>query len=117
MSVRSVSILSGDCARLTSGHVVLPISTSTVSKKVLFNVIYTICNAAKTNSVIKQLLDNFVRNLIKGIYSSQNNGKHSELVSEHGDLIRIILTHDRFTGKLKRNADCRFEETHLSVVI
>jgi len=56
------------------------------------------------------MLDNFVRNLIKGTYASQNNGKHSELVSEHGDLIRLILMHDRFTGKPKRNADCRFED-------
>jgi len=31
-------------------------------------------------------------------------------VSEHGDLIRLILTHDRFTGKPKKNADCRFED-------
>jgi len=31
-------------------------------------------------------------------------------VSEHGDFIRLILTHDRFTGKPKKNAYCRFED-------
>jgi len=51
MSVRSVSILRDDCARLTSGHVVLPISTSPVSKEVLFHEIDKICNAAKTKAL------------------------------------------------------------------
>jgi len=110
MSVRSVNIQRNDCARLTSGHVVFPISTSPVSKEVLFHVIDKICNAAKTNSIIEQMLDNFIRNSIKDTYFSQNNGKHSDLVSEHGDFIRLILTHDRFTGKPKKSADCRFED-------
>jgi len=109
LSVRSIRTQRDDCTRLTSGHFVLSISTSPVSKEVLFHVIDKKFNAAKTNSVIKQMLDNFIRNIIKGIYFSQNNGKHSELMSEHGDLIKLILTHDRFTGKPKKSADCRFE--------
>jgi len=56
------------------------------------------------------MLDNFVRNLIKGVYASQGSGNHYELVSEHGDLIRLILTHDRFTVKPKKNAYCRVKD-------
>jgi len=56
------------------------------------------------------MIDNFVRNLIKVVYARLRNGKHSELVSEHGDLIRLILIRDRFVEPPKKNADCRFED-------
>jgi len=68
-----------------------------------------ICNTAKNKYVIK-LLENFVRNLKMGVYACQRNGKHSELVSEHGNFIRLIPTHDRFVEPPEKNADCRFED-------
>jgi len=109
--VRSIHTQKGDCTRVAAGHVVLPTSTSHISKEVLFHAVDKICNDARTNPVIKQMLDNFIRNLIKGVYFSQNNGKHSELISEPGDLIGLILTQGRFTGKIKKNADFRFRNT------
>jgi len=90
--------------------VVLPTATNPVSKEVLFHVIDNICKAAKNNEIIRQMFDNFIRSLIKGVYASQSNGKHSELVSEHGDLIKLILTGNRFLDQPKRNHDCRFED-------
>jgi len=68
--------------------------SSPISKEVLFRVVDNNCNAARNNDAIKQMLNNVVRCL--GVYTSQKNVKHSELVSEHGDLIKLILTGNRF---------------------
>jgi len=56
------------------------------------------------------MLDDFVRRLIKGMYANQSNGKHSEIVSEHGDVIRVILTRNRFADQPKRKNDSRCED-------
>jgi len=56
------------------------------------------------------MLDTFVRGLIKGIYASQSNGKHFELVSEHGDLIKLILTGNIFVDQPERNNYTRCED-------
>jgi len=59
MSVRSVYTQKSDCTGLTTGHVVFSTSTTPVSKEVLFHAVNRICNASRTNPVIKQMLDNF----------------------------------------------------------
>jgi len=56
------------------------------------------------------MLDNSFGNLNKGVYVSQRNGKHFELVSKHGDLIKLILTSNQFREPPKKNLDCRFED-------
>jgi len=75
LAVRSVYSQRNDCARLTSEHVVLFYFTCHVSKEVLFCVIDKVCIAAKTNLVIRQMLHDFVRKLLRGSYSSERNGK------------------------------------------
>jgi len=99
-----------DCAKLNTSRVVLPSVSSPISKEVLFHVFDKICNSARNNDTIKQLFNNFIRYLIKGVYARQRNGKHSELVSEHGDLIRGILTGNRFVDQPERNTDSRYED-------
>jgi len=74
-AARSVYAQRNDCKRLTSDHVVLPSFTCAIPKEVLFLVLDKLCNTAKTNVVIKQMLDDFVKKVIKGSYSEQNNGK------------------------------------------
>jgi len=74
MFLRGIHTQESDCTGVATGHVVLPTSTSPISKEVLFHAVDKICNAARPNSVIIHMLDNFIRNLIKGVYLSQNNG-------------------------------------------
>jgi len=69
-----------------------------------------VCDAARSNDNIKQMLNNFVRWLFKGIYASQSNCKHSELMSEHGDLNKLILTGNRFVDQPKRINDSRCDD-------
>jgi len=57
----------------------------------------------KTNHVVRLMLDNFVKKLIKGIYVDQSNGKHSVHNHEQGDFVRLILTHDSMMSKSQGN--------------
>jgi len=66
LSVRSIYTQRNVCIRLTTGSVVLSNFTCTIPKEVLFQVLDKLCNTAKTNFVIKQLLDDFVNKLIAG---------------------------------------------------
>jgi len=98
LAVRSVYTQRNDCTRLTTGSVVLPNFTCTIPKEVLFQVFEKLCNIAKTNVVIRQLLENVVNKLIAGNYSIQSKGEIPNYTSEQGDFIRLILTHDMITN-------------------
>jgi len=94
--VRSVYTQQNDCTRLTTDSVILPNFFCTIPKEVLFHVLDKLCNTAKTNVVIKQMLDDFVAKLIAGKYSIQSKGDPPDHNSEQGDFLRILLTHDRY---------------------
>jgi len=85
LAVRSVYTQRDDCTRLTTDHVVLPNFTCAIPKEVLFQVIDKLCNTAKTNVFIRQMLDDFVRKLIAGDYSIQSKGETPKCTSEQSD--------------------------------
>jgi len=101
LAVRSVYTQRDDSAKLTTDRVVLPNFTCAIPKEVLFQVLDKLCKTAKTNAVIKQMLDNFVRKLIAGNYSIQSKGENPNYASEQGDFFRLILTHDIVTYRLR----------------
>jgi len=86
-SVTSIYTLKNDCTELASCHIVLTHFTCDIPKEVLFGVLDKICNVAETNHVVRLMLENFVKKLVKGIYVDQSNGKHSGHNSEQGDFV------------------------------
>jgi len=117
MSNISVHAQRDDCTRLTSGHVVLPNFTCAIPKEALFHVFDRVCNDAINNVVIRQLLDNFVQKVIKGIYTSHNDGKHTVFAPKQGDFVRLILTYDEIIGNPREILIADLGTSHLSVVI
>jgi len=98
LAVISIYAEKNACARLTTDHVVLPGFTCAISKEVLFQVLDKLCSTAKTNVVIRQMLDDFVGKLIAGNYSIQSKGENPDYASEQGDFVTLILTHDMITS-------------------
>jgi len=98
LAVRSVYTQRNDCTRLTTAHFFLPNFTCAISKGVLFQFLDKLCNTAKINAVIKQMLDDFVRKLIAGNYFIQSKGETPSYAFEQGDFLRLILTHDMTTS-------------------
>jgi len=66
----------------------------------LFKVIDNLCEIAKTNVVIKRMLDNFVAKLITGKYFIRSKGDPPDHTSEQGDFLKILTAHDRSKNRL-----------------
>jgi len=103
LAVRSVYAQRNDCTRLTTDSFALPNFTCTIPKEVLFQVLNKLCNTAKTNFVIKQILDAFVNKLLAGKYTFQSKGEPPDHTFEQGYFLRILLAHDRTISGSNRN--------------
>jgi len=98
LSVRSIHTSKSDCTELASSPVILPHFVCSIPKEVLFRVLDNVCNLAKTNCILRSMLNSFVSKLIKGNYNPKNSAS-PEFKSERGDFVTLILTHDAIMFK------------------
>jgi len=85
-SVRSVYTSRNDCTELVFGSVILPHFLCAFPKEILFRVLDNVCDLAKTNYSFRNMLNLFVKKLLKGNYDPSHSNR-PEYNSEQCDFV------------------------------